>query len=188
LSGFYADAATEREVVKNYVLNQQGEGAAAAPVAAIDALIDDRLHAKTVTAQLRRLSDVLAEEGITRIDLLKINVEKSELDVLMGLSADDWPKIRKHVMERLPQYMIPSAFVLLDQLPLNANGKIDRQALEAAIPTAHAGEGKAGQTTPAARPLTQTERTLGAIWAELLKVDSVGLNDDFFDLGGHSLL
>ena len=268
LSGFYADAATEREVVKNYVLNQQGEGAAAAPVAAIDALIDDRLHAKTVTAQLRRLSDVLAEEGITRIDLLKINVEKSELDVLMGLSADDWPKIRqlvievdrqenlapittlleqvgfdvlveqdpllrktelcyvyairpsagsrlireqaadahvravpavdhavltpatlrKHVMERLPQYMIPSAFVLLDQLPLNANGKIDRQALEAAIPTAHAGEGKAGQTTPAARPLTQTERTLGVIWAELLKVDSVGLNDDFFDLGGHSLL
>jgi len=91
-------------------------------------------------------------------------------------------------MERLPQYMIPSAFVLLDQLPLNANGKIDRQALEAAIPTAHAGDTKAGKTTPDARPLTQTERTLGAIWAELLKVDSVGLNDDFFDLGGHSLL
>src|SRR5204862_1300382 len=86
------------------------------------------------------------------------------------------------------QYMIPAAFVLLDQLPLNANGKIDRQALEATIPTAHAVDGKAGPTTPAARPLTQTERTLGAIWAELLKVDSVGLNDDFFDLGGHSLL
>ena len=91
-------------------------------------------------------------------------------------------------MERLPQYMIPAAFVLLDQLPLNANGKIDRQALEATIPTAHAGDGKAGPATADARPLTQTERTLGAIWAELLKVDRVGLNDDFFDLGGHSLL
>jgi len=100
LSGFYADAATEREMVKRYVLNQQ----AAAPdnerfVADVGDVIDDRLRARTVAARLRTLSSVIAEEGMERIDLLKVNVEKSELDVLRGIDADDWPKIRQAVIE-----------------------------------------------------------------------------------------
>src|SRR5256884_3249101 len=100
LSGFYADAATEREMVKPYVLNQQ----AAAPdnerfVADVGDVIEDRLRARTVTARLRTLSSVIAEEGIERIDLLKVNGEKSELDVLRGIDADDWPKIRQAVIE-----------------------------------------------------------------------------------------
>ena len=100
LSGFYADAATEREVVKNYVLNQQDESLNdERSIAEIGSLIDDRLQATTVSAQLRTLSSVIAEEGIERIDLLKINVEKSELDVLLGLSPRDWPKIRQLVIE-----------------------------------------------------------------------------------------
>src|SRR5204863_9003085 len=72
LSGFYADAATERDMVKRYVLNQQ----VAAPdderfVADVGEVIDDRLRAKTVTARLRTLSGIIAEEGIEHIDLLK---------------------------------------------------------------------------------------------------------------------
>src|SRR5256884_4458998 len=100
LSGFYADAATERDMVKRYVLNQQ----VAAPdderfVADVGEVIDDRLRARTVTARLRTLSGIIAEEGIEHIDLLKVNVEKRELDVLRGLDPEDWPKIRQAVIE-----------------------------------------------------------------------------------------
>jgi amino acid adenylation domain-containing protein/FkbM family methyltransferase len=264
LSGFYADAATEREVVRNFVLNQQPESAGNERVTAeIGELIDERLRAKTFTAQLRTLSGVIAEQGLERIDLLKINVEKSELDVLRGISASDWRKIhqlvieidlqrnlqpvtalleqhgfewvveqdpllkktelcyvyairpsaarpglirqqapgehvrpvppwkeesltahslRHYLRERLPQYMIPPAFVLMEKFPLTSNGKIDRQALPAVThesPPAPA---------DAARPMTETEKALAEIWADLLKVESVGLHEDFFDLGGHSLL
>src|SRR5207245_6118103 len=82
----------------------------------------------------------------------------------------------------LPSYMIPAAFVLMEALPLTANGKIDRQAL----PTVSDEQRQPAQES--ARPLTETEKALAAIWTELLKVEKIGINDDFFDLGGHSLL
>ena len=210
LSGFYADEATEREVVKTYALNQESESGDSGELAGeIGKMLADRFHAKTETAQLRTLSSVIAEEGLDRIDLLKVNVEKSEWDVLQGISAADWPRIRqlvvevdvkqnlepittllekqgyevlveqdpllrktelcyvyairpsakgrlvreqsaeahvralppvngeiltpaglrKFLKERLPQYMIPPQFVLMEKFPLTANGKLDRQAL-----------------------------------------------------------
>ncbi len=80
----------------------------------------------------------------------------------------------------LPDYMVPSAFVVLDRLPLTPNGKIDRTALP---PPA------AGPThTPSAAPRTATEAVLASIWADVLSVEAIGVDDDFFDLGGHSLL
>ncbi len=78
--------------------------------------------------------------------------------------------------------MIPAAFVLMEALPLTANGKIDRQAL----PTVSDEQRQPAQES--ARPLTETEKALAAIWTELLKLEKIGINDDFFDLGGHSLL
>jgi acyl carrier protein len=92
------------------------------------------------------------------------------------------PILREQLKARLPQYMVPSAIVLLETLPLTANGKIDRQAL-AALPI-EAQE----RTTDYVAPRTETERALAAIWGELLKVDRVGVDDDVFDLGAHSLL
>jgi amino acid adenylation domain-containing protein/FkbM family methyltransferase len=263
LSGFHADAATEREVVRTYVFNQQSELLDDDHSAAdLGALIDDRMHATSVSARLRRLSAVLAEEGVERIDLLKINVEKSELDVLLGLDANDWLKIRQLVIEvdrlvnlgpiisllkthgydvvveqdpllnrtelyyvyairpsakqpglnrdqapnahvrqvpagkdvltpatlrtslkaRLPQYMVPSAFVLMEKFPLTANGKIDRAALPAfSINGAQPSREVRG-------PRTDTEKAVAAIWAELLGIPSVGIDEDFFDLGGQSLV
>ena len=264
LSGFYTDAAIEREVVRNYVLNQQSEPLGDEHlVAQIGELIDDRLHTRTVSAQLRTLSSIIAEECIEQIDLLKINVEKSELDVLLGLDAGDWKKIRQivievdrreslahigslldqhgfeylveqdpllrntelyyvyairpsdehgrlvrqqpaqahirpipavdqeilvpsvlrnHLMERLPPYMVPSAYVMLEKLPLTSNGKIDRNALpnpssQARLPSREF-----------VGPRNDTETAVAAILADLLKVEQVGINDDFFDLGGHSLM
>ncbi|HYO16637.1 MAG TPA: non-ribosomal peptide synthase/polyketide synthase [Thermoanaerobaculia bacterium] len=84
---------------------------------------------------------------------------------------------------RLPDYMIPSAFVLLEALPLSPNGKVDRRSLSGVevIPQAPAGE------EPAA-PRTPTEELLAGLWAEVLGLDRVGVHDDFFELGGHSLL
>jgi amino acid adenylation domain-containing protein/FkbM family methyltransferase len=264
LSGIYADAEVEREMVKSYVFNQDSESQGDQKMAAeVSALIEGRLHARTESVQLRTLSSILAEEGIEHVDLLKVNVEKSELDVLRGLGPSDWPRIRQLVIEvdlkehlepittllekqgyeifveqdpllrktelcymyairpsgkgsqlireqtgnayvrtlppaneeiltpptlrkslrdRLPAYMVPSAFVLIDRIPLTPNGKIDRQALPSfsfeRIQSAH----------EFVRPQTETEKALAAIWAELLKVETIGTHDDFFDLGGHSLL
>jgi acyl carrier protein len=208
------------------------------------------------------LSCVLAENAIDRIDLLKINVEKSELDVLQGLSDTDWPKIRqlvieidtesnldpivrlltdhgydvvieqdellkrtqlhyvyaiqrsaegsrlvrhqfpgahlrslepadgrnltpaalrRHLKDQLPHYMIPSSFVLMERMPLTTNGKIDRQALPSAIQPAAANRSFEA-------PRTETERALAAIWSELLQAPNISVNDDFFDLGGQSLM
>jgi amino acid adenylation domain-containing protein/FkbM family methyltransferase len=260
LSGFYADAATEKAVVERYVFNQQAEPPQNGELAAeMGALIDERLQARTVTAELRRLSSVIAERGIERIDLLKINVEKSELDVLLGIDAADWAKIAQLVIEvdlaenlapitrlleqhgfeclveqdpllrntelcyvyairpegarrlipgapapasaqvgdhgllthatlrralkaRLPLYMLPASFVMLGTVPLTSNGKIDRGALAALS------SGEASAARDLARPLNDTEKALAAIWTDLLKIDRVGPDDDFFDLGGRSLL
>jgi amino acid adenylation domain-containing protein len=89
--------------------------------------------------------------------------------------------LREHLKARLPQYMVPSAFVQMESLPLTLNGKIDRQAL-ASVPF---------ENLEAARafvgPRTQTEKALAAIWGALLKVANIGIDDDVFDLGAHSL-
>ena len=91
------------------------------------------------------------------------------------------PELRAFLEARLPAYMMPSAFVLLDALPITPNGKIDRRRLPAPgdLPAS-------GRSIVAAR--NATEERLLAIWKELLGVDRVGVEDDFFALGGHSLL
>jgi len=262
LSGFYADTATERAVVEHYVRNQAPESAASLS-SDLHELIDGRMHAVAVSAELRTLSEAIAQQGIDRIDLLKINVEKSELDVLLGIEDRDWlkirqlvievdrqsdlepitvllarqgyatlveqdpllrntelcyvyavrrgeqgvglqtqqvanahvravrpfdghlltpPTLRKALKERLPDYMVPFTFVLQDALPLTVNGKIDRNALPAA------GKESPMQDHHFVAPRTPTEIRLATIWSELLDVKQMGVEDDVFDLGAHSLL
>jgi amino acid adenylation domain-containing protein/FkbM family methyltransferase len=275
LSGFYADAAKEREVVRQYVFNQEADTRPGEEFAAeVDDLIESRLRARTVSAQLRTMSGVIEELGLQQIDLLKVNVEKSELNVLRGLGPNDWPKIRQLVIEvdlqenltpitallehhgfdvlveqdpllrrtelcyvyairpsagraghlvrhdssrpyvpvslppdgvvlapatlrahlkaRLPHYMVPAAFVLMEELPLTPNGKIDRHALPVASFERTASSFRsipdAALATDAGRTFTETETKLARIWAELLKVKQIGVDDDFFDLGGQSLM
>uniref|UniRef100_UPI0019501741 non-ribosomal peptide synthetase n=2 Tax=Microbispora siamensis TaxID=564413 RepID=UPI0019501741 len=88
-------------------------------------------------------------------------------------------ELRRFLGERLPGYMVPSRFVMLDALPINANGKIDRRAL----PDPGAGTG-----TETVAPRTEPERVLAGIWSEVLGVADVGVTDDFFTLGGDSIL
>ncbi|HEX2205515.1 MAG TPA: amino acid adenylation domain-containing protein [Longimicrobium sp.] len=96
-----------------------------------------------------------------------------------GAPSDDL--LRDHLRARLPEYMVPAAFVALDALPVTPNGKVDRRALPA--PAASAETGRAGYVAPR----TATEGVLAAIWAEVLGIERVGVHDDVFTLGGHSL-
>jgi amino acid adenylation domain-containing protein len=92
------------------------------------------------------------------------------------------PRLRRHLEDTLPDYMIPASFVLLDVLPLTPNGKVDRRALP--VPD----EARPGQVGDFVAPSTPVEELLSRLWAEVLRVESVGMRDDFFALGGHSLL
>ncbi|HLH25146.1 MAG TPA: amino acid adenylation domain-containing protein [Chloroflexota bacterium] len=91
-------------------------------------------------------------------------------------------ELREHLKEKLPSYMVPAVLVPLAALPLTPNGKVDRQALPA--PEATRGE----RATPFVAPRSEVERQIAAIWQAVLCVETVGLDDNFFDLGGHSLL
>ncbi|HLM57759.1 MAG TPA: amino acid adenylation domain-containing protein, partial [Pyrinomonadaceae bacterium] len=90
--------------------------------------------------------------------------------------------LRQHLKESLPAYMLPSAFVFLDSLPLTPGGKVDRRALPA---PERSGSGTAQEF---AAPQTELERGLAGIWADALRLERVGLHDNFFELGGDSIL
>jgi len=90
-------------------------------------------------------------------------------------------EIRQFLKAQLPGYMIPNAFVILDALPLTANGKIDSRALPPP-------ESSSEPSDKYVAPRTPIEDILVTVWSEVLKVEKVGINDNFFELGGHSLL
>ena len=91
-------------------------------------------------------------------------------------------KLREFLQAKLPDYMLPSAFVVLDALPLTPNGKINRRALP--VPESLRPE----LTTTYQAPQSATEQKIAKLWQEVLHLDQVGIHDNFFDLGGHSLL
>jgi amino acid adenylation domain-containing protein/FkbM family methyltransferase len=252
-SGMYADATAEERVTRAFMANQDGR-----LVAFADELMEGRFERELYECRLVTLSEVIEEQGVGQIDLLKVDVEKSECDVLRGLRDEDWAKVKQVVAEvhdsggrleeflgllkrhgfrcvveqeaafehtglhhvyavhpsrraqpaanggapapalvrqtldeaalgarlreQLPDYMIPSAFVVLDALPALPNGKVDRRALPAPDGS------RRGAAGPYVAPRNATEARLAEIWAGLLGVERVGVHDSFFDLGGHSLL
>ncbi|MBZ4423348.1 non-ribosomal peptide synthetase, partial [Myxococcus sp. RHSTA-1-4] len=96
-------------------------------------------------------------------------------------SPIDTASLRTSLLRSLPEYMVPSAFVFLEALPLNTHGKVDRNALPAPGTAPEAGAGYVA-------PRTATEEKLAAIWAEVLHLERVSIQEDFFALGGHSLM
>ncbi|RKH24614.1 AMP-binding enzyme, partial [Corallococcus sicarius] len=94
-----------------------------------------------------------------------------------ALEADT---LKAHLKQHVPEYMVPSAFLVLEALPLNTNGKVDRKALPAPLGTA--------LTSSYVAPSTPTEEQLAALFTQVLRVERVGIHDNFFALGGHSLL
>jgi amino acid adenylation domain-containing protein/FkbM family methyltransferase len=253
LSGRYADSEEERDVILAFEANRGYEGPE------LEKLVADRLQAELVQCQVKTISQVLAEEGLRGIDLLKIDVEKSEHDVLAGISDADWPQIRQVAVEvheigarvsqvcdllhrqgfvvtvdqeallrgsgvsmvfgrragasaetggadtaswlpasptylrdqvcqlvaaQLPDYMVPSELIWLEEMPRLSSGKIDRKSLPAGSARIH----QATRSQRSVAPRTPTEVRIAQIVADVLGCGSVGLYDRFFDLGGHSLL
>lgn len=91
-------------------------------------------------------------------------------------------ELRSSLRSKLPEYMVPSAFVFLDALPLTSNGKIDRRNLP------RPDQSRPELESSFVAPRTPVEELIAQIWAEVLKLDQVGIHDNFFELGGHSLL
>jgi natural product biosynthesis luciferase-like monooxygenase protein len=134
---------------------------------------------------------VSAEEGSAAPPLHRSTADQQPTAGVAGAGAEGSAALSLHgaaaslrafLRERLPDYMVPAAFVVLEALPLTANGKLDRKALAASA---------AQQARPGAAyvaPGSQIERTIADIWSRALKLERVGVEDNFFDLGGHSLL
>src|SRR5688572_29943554 len=111
--------------------------------------------------------------------------ENTRLAAYFVPSSSDWPtsaQLQSFLREKLPEYMVPAAILFLNELPLTANGKIDRRALPA--PDEFASQSPAGSILPR----TPVEEMLAGIWCHVLGVEQVGPQDNFFELGGHSLL
>nr|WP_281404507.1 non-ribosomal peptide synthetase [Pyxidicoccus fallax] len=136
-----------------------------------------RIELAEVEAALLAFPGVREAVALARED---VPGDKRLVGYVAAESSLDVGALRSHLQRRLPEYMVPSALVRLDALPLTANAKVDRRALPA--PEARV------DSRPFVPPRTPTEQRLAALWAEVLRVEKVGLHDDFFELGGHSLL
>ncbi|MFJ5116146.1 amino acid adenylation domain-containing protein, partial [Streptomyces sp. NPDC088551] len=148
---------------------------------------DDQVKVRGLRIELGEIEAVLSRLGVVgQVSVMvredRPGVKRIVAYVVPSVSGDGGVEsavLREHAAAELPAYMVPSAFVVLDALPVNASGKVDRTALPApdAIPVA-------GYTPPR----TDTERTLCDIWADVLGLERVGIEDNFFALGGDSIL
>jgi FkbM family methyltransferase len=263
LSGLHADIEEEKKLVRNIMANQEREGRLQVDGwhREVEQILDERFAPRVLEVQLRTLSSVIDEESIERINLLKINVEKSEWEVLQGIDEVHWrhieqvvikvdmlenldaivqlleaqglqsvvdqdsvlagsrirtvyavrpsgdrqlireqapgaylrvlPKLEDQMLSprvlrefaagRLPEYMLPSFFVLQQSLPVGSNGKLDRASLPEPDWLRPQVE---GDYAPPGSPIQQL---LASIWSEVLGVAQVGISDEFLDLGGDSL-
>jgi amino acid adenylation domain-containing protein/FkbM family methyltransferase len=249
LSGRFGDESEDRAVVEAYALRGAGDVSSL-----LGDLVTERLRERCeVVCAVRTVSDIIDEHAVDRIDLLKVDAEKSELEVLRGVRPEHWTRISQVVAEvhdrgdrlddvigllrghgftvhaeaadpladsglvnvfaikdprpadaaapreggrgpspaaltaelraalrtRLPQHLVPDDIVVLDALPVSRNGKLDLAALPAPIRA----------SVPTGRgPANMTEEILCGLFAEAVGFDPVGVDDDFFDIGGHSLL
>jgi len=253
MSGKHAQPQEDRALVRAYLrgMGELPEGEM------MERLLQDRLRSSKVECEVMTLSHALPRFGIEHVDLLKIDVEKAELDVLLGIDSATFEKIdrvlvevhedaegrlgvvmdllRSHGFEMtvsqdrmlvetscynvygarpsltvsvakpsgrsrfltrsalltavkaglasyLPAHMLPSRYVLVNAIPLTGNGKLDEKALHA-LADRSADVGRSGSALR-----SETELRLGAIWRQVLKVDELSSNSDFFADGGNSLM
>jgi len=139
-----------------------------------------RIEPAEITAMLRTHSSV--RDAFTGTYLDEVTHAIALVGYVVPVDATAAPtaaELRALLSRVLPAYMVPGAYVVLPELPLTRNGKLDRRALPAPTPAS-------GDAT--APPATADERRLAEIWRQVLALETVGVHDNFFDLGGHSLL
>jgi amino acid adenylation domain-containing protein len=150
--------------------------------------VDDQVKVRGYRIELGEIEAVLADHPGVKSCAVSVREDtpgdKQPIGYVIpqGAEPPTAEVLRQYLRGKLPEYMVPSQFVFLDSMPLTVNGKIDRKALPAPS------QESASNVRKFAAPATDTEKALAAIYAELLKVDRIGIHDDFFDLGGHSLM
>ncbi|MDY6948642.1 MAG: amino acid adenylation domain-containing protein [Pseudomonadota bacterium] len=263
MSGFHTDPERDAEVFRAAASATLADASQSERelLSHLDDLAAGRLVAQETQVQVTTISQVLCDAGVDRIDLLKIDAERSEWQVLIGIRDEDWPRIRQivaevedddgqlaavkrllcergysvsaeesterfagarmftvyairadtqnflrstarhirpafpvgrkisaadlreHLRECLPDYMMPSSIEVLDEFPRTASGKIDRVALISQLRQV-----RNSHTMQLIPPETDLQRVVATVWQEILGIEAVGRDDNFFDLGGHSLL
>jgi amino acid adenylation domain-containing protein len=149
--------------------------------------IDHQVKLRGFRIELGEIEAVLKQHaGVREVVVVDRELKKRERQlVAYVVGQTEMPptasELRDHVRGELPEHMVPAAFVFLPALPLSPSGKIDRRALP--LPEKEPGRPKFPGT-----PLTELERTISEVWRQVLQVDEVGVDDNFFDVGGHSLL
>ncbi|QKJ73222.1 amino acid adenylation domain-containing protein [Pseudomonas rhodesiae] len=144
--------------------------------------IDHQVKLRGLRIELGEIEARLLEhEQVREAAVLAVDGKYLVGYLVLHQAHDDWREVLgAHLAEHLPDYMVPAQWVLLEQMPLSPNGKLDRKALPKADASLMAREYVA--------PQSELEQQVAAIWAEVLHVQRVGLHDNFFELGGHSLL
>ncbi|HEY0019307.1 MAG TPA: amino acid adenylation domain-containing protein [Longimicrobium sp.] len=151
---------------------------------------DGQVKVRGFRIELGEIESVLARHPVVRESAVTARADEGDDARLVAYVAaregadTSIAELRAHLAASLPGYMVPAAFVFLDRLPLTSSGKVDRRALPAPGPAAPAG---GADDASYVAPRTQVEEVLAGIWAEVLGVPRVGVDDDFFALGGHSL-
>ncbi len=147
--------------------------------------LDDQVKIRGYRIELGEIESCVLQSGLVQQTLVLVNDNgKNEKRLVAYIVAEkevDTQLLIGYLQKFLPDYMIPRLWVPLEAFPLNSNGKIDRKAL----PDVE----KAGTSeTPFVAPESKTEIQLADLWQELLKVEKIGINDNYFEAGGHSLL
>jgi acyl carrier protein len=151
--------------------------------------VDQQVKIRGFRIELAEIESVLRQHPQVRDAVVEVadSVASTDLRLLAYVvnredGAPSVPELRTFLLRRLPDYMVPTAFVILADLPRTPSGKVDRRALPVRETSSEE------LNVSYAAPRTEIERNIAAVWQELLGVERVGLNDNFFDLGGHSLL
>ncbi|HEX7735073.1 MAG TPA: amino acid adenylation domain-containing protein [Ktedonobacteraceae bacterium] len=151
--------------------------------------VDTQVKLRGYRIELREIELALRQHPDVReaVVIMQENLPGGKRLVAYVVGADQHTpasvnELRHHLQERLPDYMVPAALLVLERLPLNANGKVDRRLLP--DPEGLRPEIESHYQAPQ----TPTEQVIAAVWQEVLRLDRVGMDDNFFDLGGHSLL
>ncbi len=146
--------------------------------------IDQQVKLRGFRIELGEIEAALVEcAGIRQSVVVSHEYQPGETRLVAYLVSDslDTEAIRAQLARKLPDFMVPSAFMRLDSLPLSASGKVNRSALPAPVFSSD-------RQAPHVAPRDQIEESMAEIWRDLLGVEQIGIDDEFFRLGGHSLL
>jgi acyl carrier protein len=148
---------------------------------------DHQVKIRGFRVELEEIEEVILEhDGVRAAAVLAREDERGEKRLVAYVAGKKIPpatELRRHLREKLPEYMIPASYVVMPQMPLTPQGKIDRRALPEPE-----GFYQPVATSIYVAPRNETEQRLGEIWEQVLRVARVGIDDNFFELGGHSLL